>query len=148
MLMPEEAICKEELYFQICLRKDTVAGGRRAPRAGSEVSKSRNGGRKLLCAKLADPAPAGAARGRGLAPAAAPGLSAGHGPPHVARGGGPAVGASPGLSAGHGPRRAARSGGPAVAADPSLSAGHGPMRAARGRGPAVAAELQWTCGQR
>ncbi|CAK9277617.1 unnamed protein product [Sphagnum jensenii] len=103
---------------------------------------------KLLCAKLADPAPAGAARGRGLAPAAAPGLSAGHGPPHVARGGGPAVGASPGLSAGHGPRRAARSGGPAVAADPSLSAGHGPMRAARGRGPAVAAELQWTCGQR
>jgi len=43
MLMPEEAIYKEELYFWMCLRKDTVVGGRRAPRAGSEVSKSRNG---------------------------------------------------------------------------------------------------------
>jgi hypothetical protein len=32
MLMPEEAICKEELYFRMCLRKDTVVGGRRAPR--------------------------------------------------------------------------------------------------------------------
>jgi hypothetical protein len=26
MLMPEEAICKEELYFRMCLRKDTVGG--------------------------------------------------------------------------------------------------------------------------
>jgi len=43
MLMPEEAIYKEELYFQMCLRKDTVAGGTRAPRAGSKVSRSRNG---------------------------------------------------------------------------------------------------------
>jgi len=43
MLMPEEAICKEELYFRMCLRKDTVAGGRRAPGAGLEVSRSRNG---------------------------------------------------------------------------------------------------------
>jgi hypothetical protein len=45
MLMPKEAICKEELYFRMCLRKDTVVGGRRAPGAGSEVSKSRNGSR-------------------------------------------------------------------------------------------------------
>jgi hypothetical protein len=43
MLMPEEAICKEELYFRMCLQKDTVAGGKHAPRAGLEVSKSRNG---------------------------------------------------------------------------------------------------------
>jgi len=34
MLMLEEAICKEELYFWMCLRKDTMAGGRRAPGAG------------------------------------------------------------------------------------------------------------------
>ncbi|CAN5964920.1 unnamed protein product [Sphagnum jensenii] len=53
----------------MCLRKDTVAGGRRAPGAGSEVS-------RLLCAKLADTVPAGAARSRG--PAA--GMSTGHGP--------------------------------------------------------------------
>jgi len=31
MLMLEEAICKEELYFRMCLRKDMVARGRRAP---------------------------------------------------------------------------------------------------------------------
>jgi len=43
MLMLEEAISKEELYFRMCLRKDTVAGGRCAPGAGSEMSKSRNG---------------------------------------------------------------------------------------------------------
>jgi len=42
MLMPEEAIYKEELYFRMCLRKDTVAGGRRAPGASLEVSKSYN----------------------------------------------------------------------------------------------------------
>jgi hypothetical protein len=43
MLTPKEAICKWELYFQICLWKDTVAGGRHAPGAGSELSMSRNG---------------------------------------------------------------------------------------------------------
>jgi len=43
MLMPEEAIYKEELYFRMCLRKDTVARGRHAPGAGSKVSRSRNG---------------------------------------------------------------------------------------------------------
>jgi hypothetical protein len=41
--MPEEAIYKEELYFWMCLRKDTVVGRRRAPGAGSKVNRSRNG---------------------------------------------------------------------------------------------------------
>jgi hypothetical protein len=129
------------------------------------------GGRRLLCANLADPAPAGAARGRGpvaagaagmsvghgpppaargggIAPVAAPGLSAGHGPRHAARGGRPATTATPSLSAGHGPMCAARSRGPATATTPSLSTGHGPLRAAHGRGPAAVVELRWTCGQR
>ncbi len=77
------------------------------------------GGRRLLCANLADPAPAGAARGRGRAATATPGLSARHKPPPIAYDGGAA---------------------------PGLSAEHGPLRAARGRGPAVAAGLRWTCG--
>ncbi|CAK9228569.1 unnamed protein product [Sphagnum troendelagicum] len=71
------------------------------------------------------------------APAAAPGLSAGHGLPPAVRGGGPAAIATPGLSAGHGPPPAARSGGPAVVAAPGLSARHEPPPAARGGGPAA-----------
>ncbi len=47
-------------------------------------------GRRLLCANLADPAPADAAGGRSLAAASAV-VSAGHGPPPVARGRGPAI---------------------------------------------------------
>jgi hypothetical protein len=73
----------------------------------------------MLCANLADPVPAGAARGRDLAVASVASMSVGHGPPPVAHG----CGAAPGLST-----------------------GHGPLRVARGRGPAVAAGLQWTCG--
>jgi hypothetical protein len=62
----------------------------------------------LLCAKLADLAPAGAACSCGLAPAAVPDLSAGHGPPPVACSGGPALATAPDLSAGHGPPPAVR----------------------------------------
>jgi hypothetical protein len=47
-------------------------------------------GRRLLCAKLADPAPVGVARGRGPAVGAI-GMSAGHGPLHAARGRSPAA---------------------------------------------------------
>ncbi len=79
------------------------------------------GGRRLLCANLADPAPAGAARG--YDPTAAP----------------------PGLSTRHGPLRAAPGRGLVVAAAPGLLAGHGPLRATRNRGPATAAGLWWTC---
>ncbi len=57
-----------------------------------------------------------AARGGGIAPTSATGVSVGHGPPPAARGGGAAPAAALGLLAGHGPRRAARSRGPAVAA--------------------------------
>ncbi len=81
------------------------------------------GGRMLLCVNLVDPAPASAARGRGLAVVAALGLLIGHRPPPATRGGGAAL-----------------------AAAPSLLAGHGALCAARGRGPAVAVELRWTCG--
>ncbi len=72
-----------------------------------------------MCANLANPAPAGAARGRCAAITATLGLLARHRPPPIACGGGAA---------------------------PGLSAGHGPLRAARGRGPAAAAGLRWTCG--
>jgi hypothetical protein len=46
----------------------------------------RKGGRRLLCAKLVDPAPADAARGCGPAAASTAGMSAGHGPFRAARG--------------------------------------------------------------
>jgi hypothetical protein len=50
-----------------------------------------------------------------LAPAAAPGPSAGHGPPRAARDCGPAPpAAAPGPSTGHGPPPAARGGGPVL----------------------------------
>ncbi len=55
------------------------------------------GGRRLLCANLPDPVPAGAARGRGPAVAATPSLWAGHGPLRVARGCGPTVAAALGM---------------------------------------------------
>ncbi len=77
----------------------------------------------MLCANLADPAPASAAGGCGPDAAGVAGMSVRHGPPLAARGGGAA---------------------PAVA--PGLSTGHGLLRAIRGRGPAIAAGLWWTCG--
>jgi hypothetical protein len=89
-----------------------------------------------LCANLADPAPTGAARGRG--PAAS--MLAGHGPLPAARG----CGAAPGLSAGHGPLRATRGRGLAVAATPGLSPGHGPLRATRGCGAAPSLSARHT----
>ncbi len=45
----------------------------------------------MLCAKLADPAPAGAARGRGPTAASATSTSAGHGPFRDARDHDPAI---------------------------------------------------------
>ncbi len=96
-----------------------------------------------MCANLVNPAPTGAAHGRG--PAAA-GMSIEHGPPPVARGGDAALDAAPGLSTEHGPRHAPRGHGLAVAAAPGLSTGHRPLRAPCGRGPAAAARLRWTCG--
>ncbi len=102
---------------------------------------SLKGGRRLLCANLADPAPTSAAHGRGPVVTGASGMSAGHGPPPATRGGGTALVAAPGLSAEHGPRHAARGGGPDVAAAPGLSAGHRPWRAARDRGPVAVAVL-------
>ncbi len=92
------------------------------------------GGRRLLCANLADLAFAGAARGRGPATAGAAGMSAGHGPLRVVRDCGVTPAATPGLSAGHGRLRVARGRGLAVVAASGLSAGHGPLRAARGCG--------------
>jgi hypothetical protein len=77
----------------------------------------------LLCANLADPTPTGAARGRS-----------------------PVAAAAPGLSAGHGPLRAARGRGPTVTTAPSLLAGHRPLRAAHGRDPTTVAGLRWICG--
>ncbi len=50
-------------------------------------------GRRLLCANLAVPAPAGAACGRSPVATAAPGLSTRHGPLRAARGRGPAAAA-------------------------------------------------------
>ncbi len=88
----------------------------------------------MLCANLADPAPAGAARGRSLAIAGTTGMSAGHGPPPVAHSCGATPVAAPGLSVGHGPLRAARGRGLATTAVPGLSAGHGLLRAARSCG--------------
>jgi len=70
-----------------------------------------------LCANLADPALASAARGG--RPAAA--VSGGHGPPPTARGGG----AAPGLSTGQGPPPIARGGSAAPTAALGLSIGHG-----------------------
>ncbi len=101
-----------------------------------------------MCANLADPALAGATRGRGPVATGAISMLAKHGPPPAARGGGTTPVATPGLSAGHGPRRVACDGSLAAAAVPGLSVGHGPLRAARDRGPVVVAGLQWTCGQR
>ncbi len=85
-----------------------------------------------------------AARGGGIAPTSATGVSVGHGPPPAARGGGAAPAAALGLLAGHGPRRATRGRSHTVVATPGLLAGHGPWCAARSRGPAVAAGLRWT----
>jgi len=83
------------------------------------------GGRRLLCANLADLAHADAARDRGLAVAGAVGLPAMHladpTPADVARGCDPAAADAAGLSVGHGPLRAAR-------------------------GPTAAIGLRWTCG--
>ncbi len=81
------------------------------------------GGCRLLCANIADPALAGAARGRDLAVVGAAGMLTGHRPPPAARG----------YSA-------------APAAVPGLSAGHGPLRAACNCDPVVAAGVRWTCG--
>ncbi|CAK9198851.1 unnamed protein product [Sphagnum troendelagicum] len=78
---------------------------------------------RLLCANLANPALAGAARGRSLVAAAAPGLSSGHGL-----------------------LRAIRGRGATLATVPGLSAEHGPLRVARSCGPAATAGLRWTCG--
>jgi hypothetical protein len=132
---------------------------------GTLASSNFERGRRLLCANIVDLAFAGAARGRGPAPIAAPGLLAGHKPPPATRGGGTASGlstehgprraahgggptaiATSGLSAGHEPLRVAR--GPTVVAGPSLSAGHGPLRTIRGRSLAAVVGLWWTCGQR
>jgi hypothetical protein len=90
------------------------------------------GGRRLLCANLADPALAGAARSRGPATVGAAGMSAKHGPPHAACGCGAAPAASPGLSAEHGPLRATCG----CCATPGLLAKHEPLRVARGCGTA------------
>jgi len=99
------------------------------------------GTQDLLCANLADPVLAGAARGR--SPVAA-GLSAGHlanpVPTSVVRS---YIPTAAGLSIGHAPLRAAHGRGPVAA---GLSARHRPLRATHGRGPATVAELQWTCG--
>ncbi len=89
------------------------------------------GGRKLLCANLADPVPTDAARGCG----AAPGLSSGHGPLRAAHGRGFAAAAAPGLLAGHRPLHAARGHGLTTTAAPGLLARHGPLRATHGRVP-------------
>jgi len=118
------------------------------------------GGRRLLCANLADPTPTGATRGRGtapglsaehgplhatcghsLAPAAAPSLLAEHKPPPAACGCGTALG----LSAEHGLLCATRGRGLVAIATPGLSAGHGLLRVAHNRGLATATRLQWTC---
>jgi hypothetical protein len=85
-----------------------------------------------LCANLADPAPANAARGR--SPTAA-GMSAGHGPSPVARGCDAALVTTPSLLAGHGPLRATRDHGLATVVTLSLSNGHEPLRATRGYAP-------------
>jgi hypothetical protein len=82
----------------------------------------------LLCANLADPAPASAARGRGPVATAAPSLSAGHRPPLAACGGS----AAPSLSARHKPPPGACGGSAALVAVPGLSAGHRPPPAACG----------------
>jgi len=99
-----------------------------------------------LCANLADPAPAGAARGRGPAATGTTSLSAEHladlVPTGAARGCGPIATSATGLSVGHGPLLATRSRDPTA----GLSTGHGPLRAARGRGLAAATGLWWTRG--
>jgi len=57
MLMPEEVICKEELYFRMCLRKDMVAGGKACTRGrltSEQVLqwlKRRNGEEGLIAAR-------------------------------------------------------------------------------------------------
>ncbi len=93
------------------------------------------GGRKLLCAKLADPAPAPATHGGGPAAGATPGPSAGHGPRRGARGCGLAPAGAPGRSVGHGPRRGARGCDPTPTSAPGRSAEHEPPPAARGGRP-------------
>jgi len=105
------------------------------------------GGRKLLCANLANPALAGAARGRDAAPATAPGLSTGHGPPRATRDRSLVATTVPSLSARHRPPPTARGCGAAPAAAPGLSTRHGHLRVARGRGLAIATKLRWTYGQ-
>ncbi|KAH8973274.1 hypothetical protein BDL97_01G037100 [Sphagnum fallax] len=102
---------------------------------------------KLLCAKLADPAPAPATHGGGPAVGAAPGPSAGHGPRHGARGCGPAPAGTPGRSVGHGPRRGARGCDPAPTSAPGRSAGHGPPPAARGGRPVAVPSPGRSIGQ-
>jgi len=118
------------------------------------------GGRRLLCANLADTAPADAVHDR----AATPGLLAGHRPPPVAHGCGvapaTALGVSaehrplhatrsydtaPGLSAEHGPLRATRGCGLVTATASGLLTRHRPLRATPDRDPAAAAGLRWTC---
>jgi hypothetical protein len=56
--------------------------------ASSNSEQILKGGRRLLCANLADPACAGATHSRGPAATAALGLSAGHRPPPFACGSG------------------------------------------------------------
>jgi hypothetical protein len=77
----------------------------------------------MLCAKLANPAPAGVLSGRGPT----------------------AVGVV-GMLAGHGPLRAARGYSPVAAGTVGMAAGHGPLRVARGCSPATVVELRWTFG--
>jgi len=101
------------------------------------------GGHRLLCANLANPAPADAARNCDVAPS----LLAGHGPLRATRNRSLAAAAILGLLAGHGPLRVARSHGLVATAVPSLLARHGPLCATCGRSPAIAAELWWTCGR-
>ncbi len=85
------------------------------------------GGRRLLCANLADPALVGAARDCGLAVAGAAGLSTGH-------------------LVDPAPTGAACDCVPAVADAAGLLTGRELLRAVRGCGRAGAAELRWTCG--
>ncbi len=80
----------------------------------------------MLCANLADPAPAGVAHSRDAALGATPGLSARHGPPPTVRSCGTAPVATPSPLVEHGPPPAARNCGAAL----GLSIGHEPLRAA------------------
>jgi len=76
-----------------------------------------------LCAKLSDPAPAGAVCDCG-----------------------PAAAGTASMSAGHGPLCAARGCSPAAAGAAGMSTGHESLHAAHDCSLAVDVELWWTCG--